>query len=259
MRQMLKVAYQTIAWRGDLKRALEDLRDLGFTRFESGNLYPWVLRHRDDLEKLIDETGVAPVAAYIGGAYIYPEDRAAEMRVAEVVCEFLAQYECRYIVVGGGHVRPEGSSDDDYESLANALHEIAKLAKSHSLQLCYHPHQGTMVETSEQIDLIAELTRRDLVYFCFDVAHIAAAGGDPVQLIAKHFERLAYIHLKDIDDAGHFVELGKGTLDLPAIVAALEETGFSGPIVLELDHAENPRAAAEHNRDYALKHLGLSL
>ena len=59
------------------------------------------------------------------------------------------------------------------------------------------------------------------------------------------------------------MELGRGRVDLPGVIAALKGISFRGPAVLELDEVPDagrtPRECAETNRRYAVETLGLSL
>ena len=255
---MHSFAYQTLSWRGDLPRAATELSRLGFRAFESPDLVHWLSR-RSELDELLDGHTVRPISAYLGGAWVDEEDREMELAVAEATCDLLHDYGCRHLVVGGGRVGAEGAGKERYEALAAMLEEIGMTALGRDIRVCYHPHAGTMVETPEQIAQIMDLTDPELVSLCVDVAHIARGGGQPQKVIEEHFERVKYVHLKDLDDSPRFAELGRGNLPLRTIVEYLREREFDGPIVIELDDADDPKASARRNRDYALSALGLSL
>jgi sugar phosphate isomerase/epimerase len=70
--------------------------------------------------------------------------------------------------------------------------------------------------------------------------------GNPVEWIRKHFKGQVYgMHYKDFvferNGAWKDVVVGQGNLDFPAVVAALEDTGFDGVAVLEYEgDVENP-------------------
>jgi inosose dehydratase len=73
---------------------------------------------------------------------------------------------------------------------------------------------------------------------CIDVGHSARAGVDPVEAILKCRARLHDVHLKDTRapaGAVHDIpaELGFGRLDIPAILAALAQVGYSRQVGLE--------------------------
>jgi inosose dehydratase len=56
------------------------------------------------------------------------------------------------------------------------------------------------------------------------------------------------------------VELGRGRVDLPAVFAALDDVGFKGWAVVELDDpvdpSRSPRDSAAHARRYIEQTLG---
>ena len=60
-----------------------------------------------------------------------------------------------------------------------------------------------------------------------------------------------------------WVELGRGRVDVPGVVAALKEIRYRGSAVIELDKApvpgRTPKESAEMNRRYAVETLGLVL
>jgi sugar phosphate isomerase/epimerase len=75
---------------------------------------------------------------------------------------------------------------------------------------------------------------------------IGPYAGDPIKWIKEKFPGRIYgVHYKDFlfDRRGQWSDqvVGTGNLDLPKVVAALEETGFDGPAVVEYEaDPENP-------------------
>jgi inosose dehydratase len=109
--------------------------------------------------------------------------------------------------------------------------------------------------------------------FLLDIAHYQQGGGDPVAAVSRHRDRLEMVHLKDVvsplpgdtkppRESYRWVELGTGTVDVKGAVTAVRKVGFSGPVVIELDHAtegRTPRECAASNKKYAVETLGLAL
>jgi len=86
---------------------------------------------------------------------------------------------------------------------------------------------------------------------CVDVGHAISNGDDPLQVLASVGRRLAGLHLHDAvppDGAAGagvgraHLPLGRGRLDLEALVEALAERGFAGPVVLEVEEDEDGSA-----------------
>ena len=62
----------------------------------------------------------------------------------------------------------------------------------------FHPHVGTAVEFEPQIDRLLAETDIDL---CFDTGHHAFWDQDPLAYMDKVCDRIAYMHLKNVDPA----------------------------------------------------------
>ena len=86
------------------------------------------------------------------------------------------------------------------------------------------------------------------VTFCLDSGHLLVGGTDPVRFARAVPERVAHVHIKDVDTSvlstvrsgarsftstGHGV--GQGCVDASALVAALEGAGYRGWYVPEHD------------------------
>jgi inosose dehydratase len=98
-------------------------------------------------------------------------------------------------------------------------------------------------------------------------------GIDPIDVVRCHPERIAYIHLKDVDgevlselraarlgfDDGIrkrvFTELGRGLLDVGGLLEALREIDYDGWLMVEQDStwlapAESARASRKYLRKF---------
>ena len=102
---------------------------------------------------------------------------------------------------------------------------------------------------------------------CLDTGHIAYAGMNPVAMLDRYWDRLDYIHFKDIDatkfadaltrsirffDAcaeGVMCPIGDGCIDYPAIRSLLERRGYAGFITVEQER--DPRNAGGSLADVA--------
>jgi sugar phosphate isomerase/epimerase len=68
-----------------------------------------------------------------------------------------------------------------------------------------------------------------------DIGHFARSRVDPVKAIRAIGRRAVAVHVKDVDAAGENMIVGKGTIDMPGVFAALAETRFDGLMVLEYE------------------------
>jgi sugar phosphate isomerase/epimerase len=68
-----------------------------------------------------------------------------------------------------------------------------------------------------------------------DIGHFARSRVDPVAAIRAIGRRAVAMHIKDVDASGENAVVGKGTIDMPGVFAALAEIRFDGLMVLEYE------------------------
>ncbi len=165
----------------------------------------------------------------------------------------------------------EGELDEaQWKGLVAAVREAQRVIEQEfGLKASFHPHVGTAVEREPQIDRLLAETDIDL---CFDTGHHAFWGQDPLAYMQKVWDRIAYVHLKNVDPAvrkevlegrlsiadsygaGVMCPLPDGAVDIAAIIRLLEERNFTGPVVVEQDLSDNavesPEQLARRNLQY---------
>jgi inosose dehydratase len=272
----MRLSYQTITWGGVVGHPVgvtsikdlfymtngsteEALRDVAAAGYEGVEIFDGNLRGFEDdpavLKRALADTGLKLVACYSGGNFIYKEILEEEFWRIDKAASLAAEFGALNLVVGGGAQRHDGIREDDYDRLAEGLDRVVEIAHGYGLVASYHPHLTTIVEGPAQVDKILAKSR---IGFCPDVAHLTAGGGDPVDLISRHADRVVYAHLKDFTaDPFAFLPLGRGQVDLAATVAALKESAIGEWITVELDDYDGPAIdAARESREH-LASLGL--
>ncbi len=238
--------YRTFA---DMSRAFADIGEAGYQGVEifDGNLVDYADRS-SDLARQLANAGLTLVAVYSGGNFIFPDILDEELWRIERVAGLAAIAGALHLVVGGGAKSSAGAADDDYKRLAEALDRVVAIAEKHGMSAQYHPHLTTIVETPEQVARILSLSR---IQFCPDTGHLAAGGGDPARLIADHFDRIGYVHLKGLQrEPFAFTPIDRGDVDLSGVVGLLEKRSFEGWVTVELDAWDDPKAAAAQSRRF---------
>ena len=79
--------------------------------------------------------------------------------------------------------------------LAN-LDRVAAAAAQRGVAAVLHPHVGTMVETRADVDRVLA---GSVIPLCLDTGHLLIGGTDPVELARTVPDRVAHVHLKDVD------------------------------------------------------------
>ena len=123
----------------------------------------------------------------------------------------------------------------------------AKLASA-GLKLCYHNHEhefNTFFDGVSAIDILAEYTDPEHVYFELDCAWITFGGADPVYILNKMAGRVPAIHIKDLKSTDYpdresvvFTAVGTGIVKTVESVKTAIETGVEW-VVVEQDRMHN--------------------
>jgi sugar phosphate isomerase/epimerase len=107
-------------------------------------------------------------------------------------------------------------------------------------------------------------TEKNLVSLELDVFWVSVAGHDPVQVIKHHSGRIALVHLKDKPKdfpvqynehvpADAFKEIGRGSLDFPAVLRAATDEGVKHFFVEQDQTPGNPLDSLKMSYDYLHK------
>ena len=162
--------------------------------------------------------------------------------------------------------------------MARIFSEIGLRLQDMGLIGAIHPHTGTLIETQEEIDAVMGAVDPQAVFFAPDTGQIVKGGGDLLQVLRDYRALIRHVHLKDyaggevrrdergkeIDPTGYsgYTPVGYGVLDMPAVVAFLEEIDYQDLVMVELDGTDMtprpPREAAEMSKRYLQERLGQS-
>jgi inosose dehydratase len=166
-------------------------------------------------------------------------------------------------------------SPAQWDDFAERVCEAADVARGCGLQPLFHAHAGTWVETRAELDELLRRVPLTTLKLVWDVGHALYGGIDPIEVVRTFPDRIAYIHLKDVDGSvletlrrerlgfedgirrRIFTELGRGLLDVPALLAALRDIDYNGWLMVEQDSSWLAAGeSARVSRDY-LRTLGV--
>ena len=184
----------------------------------------------------------------------------------------------RRIAIAGRVTETDGLTPAQWDVVAPAAARVAAAVRDATgLRTVFHPHCGSFVETASEIDALMSRTDPQLLGLCLDTGHLTYAGADPHQIYERYHPRVWHVHFKDCDErvaaasraagAGYlaavrarlFCELGSGSVDFAAVIAALRAIDYDGWIVVEQDVFPgngSPAESARASRQY-LRSLGI--
>jgi inosose dehydratase len=292
--EYIRLGFAPITWNNEDLRAelgpvveyttlLDEVAATGYAATELGDGFP---RDPGVLRSALDARGLALPSGWCGLNF-FAVDAAVDLEHTRRLCAFLSAAGAAYVNVadqgtperkafacrGDDPAAPQ-LSQAQWDQLGERVCQAAEIAAEHGLQATFHAHAGTWVETRANLEELLSRAPAPLVKLCWDVGHAVCGGIDPVEFVRAYPERIAYIHLKDVDpevlagvrrdgvafnDAVRrrvFTELGRGMLDVPGLIAALRDIDYTGWLMVEQDstwHA--PAESARISREY-LRGLG---
>lgn len=163
--------------------------------------------------------------------------------------------------------------------LTEGLNLLGQLANEKRMKLCFHPHVGTGVQSSEEVDFIMNNTDPDKVGLLFDTGHTILAGEDPVKLLSKYIDRVVHMHFKDVrgsvlaqmnkHDWSFLYGIKQGIFTVPGdgdqvnwedIFKIIKSSDYSGWIVIEAEQdpdKADPLEYAMIARKFLKENLGV--
>jgi len=103
-------------------------------------------------------------------------------------------------------------------------------------------------------DYLLEQTDPDLVDMELDLFWIYHAGVDPLPYFVQHPGRFKMLHVKDRDEHGRMVDVGRGTIPFAEIFSHVDQAGFEHYFV-EHDNPGSSGIASVANSLYTVRNL----
>lgn len=233
-------------------RVLAEMRDVGLAATEFGP-EGFLPDAPEEKATLLDSYGLRAVGGFVP-VVLHDADVDPMPDVARALDAFAATGAGTLVLAAatgrdGYDARPDLDVAAWNRLLAN-LDRIAGAAAERGVTATLHPHVGTIVETSAEVDRVLD---GSVIALCLDTGHLLVGGTDPVELAERVPDRVAHTHLKDVDGAaaeavragrtaysdavrdGMFRPLGAGDIDIGRVVRTLDGAGYDGWYVLEQD------------------------
>ena len=281
---------------------LDELRASGYTGTELGD-YGFMPTDAGVLRRELEVRGLTMLGAYVDVALADPaaldEGKHRALTAAHLLKRVADVGDPNwrpYLVLADVHSRDPlrfqhagrvtsemALSDAEMQLFAEHADAVAKtVLEETGLNTVFHHHCAGFVETPEEIDRFLSLTDPELVGLVFDTGHyLYGSGKNQAETVTagleRFWERVKYVHLKDVDPAlaaharlegwdykaalaqGIFCELGKGCVDFGSVLEKLSKLGYEGWLTVEQDMLPGlgtPEESAVRNRKF-LSELGL--
>ena len=269
----VQFGYAAITWQGQDRQAIEDVAAVGFKGIQlRTSALPEFGDKPAALKELLAKHRLTMVAFSSGNVRIEPEFEAEDLATHVKHARFVRDAGGLYLQLIDA--RPKRAlAAADYRRVGRLLTEIGKRTADLGIPVAYHHHMNSVGEGPDEIDRVLDATDPRYVKVLLDVAHYQQGGGDPVRAVRKFSDRILFLHIKDVQSplpgntgdpmrSYRFVELGRGTVDIKGVFAALNEVKFKGWAIVELDavpdKAHTPKESAMIAKAY-LAQLGFTV
>lgn len=249
---------QQVPW----ERFLDEVAKAGYTRIELG---PFAYLPTDParLQDEVAKRGLTITAGTIFEHLHRPDSWESTWRDVSAAASLTAAVGAKHLVVipdfwrdptTGAIIEEPQLRDDEWAPYAAQLNRLARqIHDEYGLQIQFHPHADTHVDTHANVERFLHETDPSLVSLCLDTGHISYCGGDNLALIRNYPDRIGYVHLKQVDPTvvsqahadgigfGEAVKRGAmcepplGIPDLPPILEALSRLDAELFAIVEQD------------------------
>lgn len=121
----------------------------------------------------------------------------------------------------------------DFERIGKRVDELDEMLSSlgNGCRLAYENVHWTCFSSPE---FILKLKQHSNVKTCLDIKQAMQSKISVYDYIDAMGDRLANVHVCDFDDSGRLYVPGKGNFDFVKLFQKLHDTGYTGPVIMEL-------------------------
>ncbi|MGH9350870.1 MAG: TIM barrel protein [Terriglobia bacterium] len=257
--------FRDVAWDQPYETILDEMVAAGYTGAELGP-YGYFPADAAVLRPVLQKRRLTLLSSFVPVALGDSSTASTVIGHIRKVGSLLAALKAPYIVLAdaqtprrqqlAGRVPADGSeslSPEKWRNAAKIVAEAERVAADFGLDMVFHPHVATYVETPREVEQLFDAISATKTGLCLDTGHCFYGGGNPVQEAEKYKRLLRYVHIKDINlpalkdsnrkelnfeqavAAGVFSQIGKGCIDFFALFRILLKNGYSGWMVVEQD------------------------
>lgn len=277
--------YPGPSWNQSYEKMLDEMVEAGYTGTELGP-FGFFPTDPEVLRPQLEKRRLKLLGSFVPVKMTDPAAGTAVIERIRKVGNLLATLKAPFLVMADD-MSPErnayaGRSRDpdcptltaeQWKHVGRIVKDAEKVADEFGLDLVFHPHIGTYVESPEECERFYDATSHTNIGLCLETGHCVYGFGDSVVEAEKYRSKLRFVHVKDCDakvleDARRnkwnfdeaiehkvFTVIGQGSIDFPAFFSTLLKNGYTGWSVIEQDvkfdaPGVNPKASVEASLKY---------
>lgn len=255
------------------ERVLDEAAAAGYEGMELGP-YGYFPMDSAVLVPALEKRGLTIIGGTLFDDYTRAENLPVLLKKADDICRQLAglpriaadpgrKYAPPYLVIidiikaarspfAGNPDKAPRLSESDWQLMIKNIVAVAKLAwDEYGIRPVVHPHAGGYIEFADEIEKFLQEVHNETVGLALDTGHLYYSQMDSVTWLRDKYDRIDFIHFKDIDQTVYerviaeetdffdacarkvMCPIGKGVIDYAAIGSFLKEVDYHGWITLE--------------------------
>lgn len=257
--------YPGPSWEQSYELMLDEMVEAGYTGTELGP-YGFFPTDPKILQPQLEKRKLKLLGSFVPVKMTDPSAGKAVIERIRKVGDLLATLKAPFLVMADDQSAERnafsGRVDDpacprltaeQWKHVGKIVADAEKVAQEFGLDLVFHPHVATYVETPEECECFFDATSHTTIGLCLDTGHCLYGHGDPVHEAEKYKDKLRFVHVKDCDidildqarrkkwtfeeaiEHKVFTIIGQGNIDFPSFFRTLFNNGFSGWSVIEQD------------------------
>ena len=257
--------YPGPSWEQSDAKMMDEMMEAGYTGTELGP-YGFFPTDPNLLQPELEKRKLKLLASFVPVKMTDPSAGDAVIERIRKVGNLLAALKAPFLVMAddqspernaySGRVHDPGCptlTAAQWKHIGKIVADAEKVANEFGLDLVFHPHVATFVETPEECELFYDATSHTNIGLCLDTGHCVYGHGDSVKEAEKYKDKLRFVHIKDcnnkvlaearrnkwtFEDAIEnkvFTVIGNGDIDFPSFFKTLLKNGYSGWSVVEQD------------------------
>ena len=257
--------YPGPSWEQSYEKMLDEMVAAGYTGTELGP-YGFFPTDASILQNELRKRGMKLLGSFVPVTLSDPAATKAVVEQIRKVGALLAALGAPFLVLAdaqspernqiSGRVPGDESAAlnaQQWKQVARVVADAGSVAAEYGLDLVFHPHVATYVETPKEVERFFDATSSTEIGLCLDTGHCVYGGGDASVEAERYRNVLRFVHIKDIDDkvladarrqrmnfeeaieAKVFTIVGQGSIDFPAFFKTLAKNNYSGWMVVEQD------------------------
>jgi len=248
----LKLGLINSAWFGSPVGTAEGIRltkKIGFDSIDiSADPLETGVQERKLIRDTVAETGlpvISVVGCSLGIADLYPSVRRFHIDRAKKYLDLGFELDAKnYLIVIGEYIwqREVIPPRDQWYWAVEGLRELGDHAAPLGLEIAIElePFHLSIVNSVDSMARFLDDVGHPAVKANLDVSHLALVHAQAAE-IATLAGRIAHAHFSDCDGKKHGdLPPGRGVVDFPPYLAAMQAAGFQGTLSIELEFAPDP-------------------